>query len=86
MSQRSDMCGKSIQEVAWEHVSLPSDRSSGQHRRQMVGEFGEDAVKNAIQAADDLRQLMGLNRRYMSRYLVDGRIKRSKEIDDACTD
>lgn len=71
MTVRSDMCSKTVEEVAWEHVSIEDFERRVSHRKMMIGEFGSAAVKEAINAADATRELMGLKRRYLKASLRD---------------
>lgn len=71
MTVRSDMCSKTIEEVAWEHVFIEDFERRISHRKMMIGEFGSAEVKKAINAADATRELMGLKRRYLKASLRD---------------
>lgn len=69
MSTRSEMCHKTIEECAWELVSEPDASLRLQQRKMMVGEFGEYPTEDAIESADNVRELLGLKRQFLSKTL-----------------
>ena len=85
MSTRSEMCHKTVEECAWELVNEPDPYIRCKHRIMMVGEFGEYLSIHYIETADNIRELMGLKRRYLRASIRKEIKNRSKEHNDACT-